>query len=506
MTERPAGARPAAEWREIEAHLTPDATGSALIGLVVGGVVVVLLVWRDRLVLAAVLALVVAVLTAARHLSPRVDRVVAQVLVRVGHLVGVVLAWVLLVPITIFVITPVWLLLGLLRWDPMAPEPRHRGRWNEHLPGPAARFVSRLYTDERDHRRSGVTVGRGLAAGGLVCLFFGALALGLYSAYGLLTTPGQPPVQLARNGLSPEFEQAPWAAELTHDFGISTPVYDSILTWRTPAEIRSRYVNIDDHARRSYQADLPDDRKPLEVWFFGSSALFGAFQRQDHTIVSDVVRLAEQDGIPVAASNFGVIAYSNWQETMLMALLLTERPPPDLIVFYDGMNDFTLYQDVDAPTEPAQQFGDEIEAVLQENHAALAFPVQPGSAETGARGTPENAARLYNEGVELSHRIAGAYGVEVLHYFQPSIYSLDTPVDPRVLRVIQQTEESVDTESRRWDRGRALLDPRVTDLGAVFDGVEGTIYYDSVHHDEAGAELVAEALYDTLRPRLQQLP
>jgi lysophospholipase L1-like esterase len=56
------------------------------------------------------------------------------------------------------------------------------------------------------------------------------------------------------------------------------------------------------------------------------------------------------------------------------------------------------------------------------------------------------------------------------------------------------------------DLGRAssLLPDDVVDLTHALDAQPET-FVDDVHHDEAGARTVASALFDTLRPQLEQL-
>jgi len=496
-------------WREVAPG---DGRGSTvnpvLVGLTVGLAIALFLYWRGRHVAAMVLLIAVVVTSLARWFVPGFDRAVGRLLHRVGHAVGVVLTWVLLVPVMVVVLTPAWLYLRATRWNPMEPVASLRGRWNQRAAREGRSFTSRLFTAERSVRRPWPSVAHGFAVGGGVCLLFGLVALGAYFAVMAqrpsLTADGQ----IASWDAWRVFGAPPWGEDVQHDVGRVKPVYDPILTWRIQDHYRSRYANVDGGARRSYSPAVRDGQEPLDVWFFGGSALFGYNQREDFTIVSDVAKMAEHDGVPIVARNFGVLAYTNWQEALLMAELLTERSRPDLIVFYDGMNDFSVYQRPGASTRPSHNFESEIGALLENQGANLEFPVESddaSDADGSPRGSPANAVHIYNQGVELSHRLGQAFGVDVATYYQPSIYTRRLPVDPRVLRVINDTQENVAYEHERWDRARAGLDPRVIDLGGSLDGVDGTLFYDSVHHGERAAQFIAEAMYTTLGPQLEQL-
>ena len=69
--------------------------------------------------------------------------------------------------------------------------------------------------------------------------------------------------------------------------------------------------------------------------------MFGFGQRDEHTIPSEIARLAEADGIRIRSVNFGVESYNGYQETMAFADALAKDDPPDLVVFYDGVNEMS---------------------------------------------------------------------------------------------------------------------------------------------------------------------
>ena len=95
-------------------------------------------------------------------------------------------------------------------------------------------------------------------------------------------------------------------------------------------------MNVRRGIRRSYEPAGAQGRDAVKIFFFGGSTMFGMFQRDAHTIPSEFARLAEADGIPVRAINFGRLAYANWQEMLLLEKLVSRGREPDLAVFYDG--------------------------------------------------------------------------------------------------------------------------------------------------------------------------
>ncbi|MBL8778167.1 MAG: SGNH/GDSL hydrolase family protein [Acidimicrobiales bacterium] len=489
----------AQEWAERGASPAERRQPSAWVGLGAAAVVVAFFAWRGFVVPAVVVAVLAVGLTVARHRSPAFDRRAGRVLHAVSHWVGVVLTVVLLGMLTLLLILPVWLVGRVLRWDALQPAPSQRGQWDAHTVRRAPRKLDRrLFALEP--RRRGWTAVHGLVVVVVPVVLVAMVAWG--AVVRLRPTAATPPATsgglLASGPYPGAFADAPWQSDLQRDQGGTQARYDAVLGWRGPTEYTSQYVNVHEGARASYvPANLGAD--PLEVWFFGGSTMFGYGQRDDHTIVSGIVERAEADGIPIDARNFGVVAYTNWQEAEWLTELLTTRPPPDLIVFYDGKNDVGNYVYPGQPQHLWTQFGSEVQQALIDAGARFL----PDDRPVNQVPSPENAARIYNQGVQFSHRIAGSYGVPIVTYFQPNLYTRDLPVDDDVITYANLGDVSDDRAL--YDQVRALLDPAVHDVADCLDALDAEVYWDDVHHNERGADAIAGCVYDDLAPQLREL-
>src|SRR5690606_36132583 len=103
-----------------------------------------------------------------------------------------------------------------------------------------------------------------------------------------------------------------------------------------------RYINIKDGVRRSWSPPQQPGCRPLRVWFFGGSSLFGEGQRDLHTIPSMVARSAWDDGLPLQVENRGVMGDPHWIASRRFEAVVADAEPadlPDLVVFYDGANE-----------------------------------------------------------------------------------------------------------------------------------------------------------------------
>src|SRR5262245_1113632 len=116
--------------------------------------------------------------------------------------------------------------------------------------------------------------------------------------------------------------------------------YESYIVYRN-RPFRSKHVNIDENGMRLNGAP-PVENPELKIWMFGSSPVFGATSGDGETIPAAIERQLAKSGRRAAVSNFGVVGYTSWQETLDILLRLGERPKPDVVILFTGDNDFQL--------------------------------------------------------------------------------------------------------------------------------------------------------------------
>jgi hypothetical protein len=116
-------------------------------------------------------------------------------------------------------------------------------------------------------------------------------------------------------------------------------VYDRLaLKWHpyvyfVMAAMKSPYINIDEQGIRATwnapRISAAGHAKPLRVFVFGGSTMFGDNARDDYTIASLLAKgLAAQARPPVVVSNFGQEGYNNTQEALLLAEQLRQGISP----------------------------------------------------------------------------------------------------------------------------------------------------------------------------------
>lgn len=549
--ERDAPALP--EWARPPATPTPHGASPVGVLLRAGiGLLIAAALWvLGHRTPAVVLAVVMVLMAAASLLAPSVATALDRATAWVQTVAGRVLSFVLLTAVELLFFAPLALVLRLVRHDPMAlgSSPTDPSFWRDSPSLGRKPLYSRQFAYEAGRHERAAHAGlfpllRVRAAIGLLVLVV-LLDLGVGAAVNGMRRATRSGANEARSGLvAPDLAagaKEPWLQDLVDELDRSYDERDfhPFRAW-AQADFDGEYLSIEDGVRQSYQAPGVGSGDAIEVAMFGGSAMLGWYQRDSHTIPSELARLAEADGIPVRFVNRGHPAYQNWQEVLLLEELVSAGSVPDLAVFYDGVNELVSQFNHGPFTEPSHvnaRYTEELlEAAVERGRPSLSGVardywtrtsalwrlakgavslVTEGDAKLGYFKSPwedqtvlqaergRAAADIYERGVDLAQRLADSYGFESTFFWQPSVYTKD------VMGGEEDAVGSFGTLPEAWRRAtevaRRFLPDSVVDLSEGLDGVEEPVMYDFVHTNEAGAKAMAQVIYRRLRPTLVEL-
>lgn len=482
------------EHRSRAALVVPFALAAALVVL-------------GRSTLAIVVAVAATVVTALTFLAPAAAAVLARGLATVGRWVGHAVGFVLLALVDVLVFVPLALVARLVRRDPLerGHRPGDPTRWDDH----GLRVGHRhLYAREVARVRSRSPVVRTVAAiprvlGVLVLLVVGNYAVGwVWDEY--VGSHDVPPDQVvvattADLADSDAMADEPWAEDYWTEFGDLDHEFVPFLLSRV-ADVQGASISSEGGVRRSREPageDLP------VVWFFGGGAAWGEGQRDEHTIPSEVVALAEAAGTPVRLVNYGQPGYTSWQSALLFEQELAVNPAPDLAVFYDGADDVAVQLE-GASTRPTH---------YNAHGSDLAL--------TGRDSASEQLEEYWNDYVDTSvvtrlvRNVTGVFGAQPAWAADDGLVERVTDLHGR--SVALATDVATDhqipvlftwqaAQGVRGDGGAyrevAGAGSGPVDLSGALDDVEEPVFLDGVLTDERGAALVAEALWPLIEARL----
>jgi hypothetical protein len=110
--------------------------------------------------------------------------------------------------------------------------------------------------------------------------------------------------------------------------------------WKTEP-FKGKYISINNDSSRKTWSPPIDSAKPIyHIFMFGGSTLWGWGARDDYTIPSLVAKILHTKyDMQAKITNFGELGYISTQEAIRYMQELQHHNIPQLVIFYDGLND-----------------------------------------------------------------------------------------------------------------------------------------------------------------------
>lgn len=276
-------------------------------------------------------------------------------------------------------------------------------------------------------------------------------------------------------------------------------------------DFKSPLINVVNGHRSSW-VPPPCQCKRLKVWVYGGSTTYGLDQRDTHTISSELARAAYAHGITIDVSNRGNPGHQQWLEAEHFAWDLTQEAPPDLVVFYDGVNEASneyAYSDLGIWDSNTPFDFTTIGEWNKVGRSKGPVPKGPPGSKMIGYATTDNASlrftagvtiKKYNRARQMSRTTAKRHGIPVAYAWQPDRYTR-----PIVLSE-PHYDSATENNSRLQEQVLDDLIPKdVINLTDALDKSTAPMFVDDVHHNELAARLIGEALFARLEPKLRKL-
>jgi lysophospholipase L1-like esterase len=377
-------------------------------------------------------------------------------------------------------------------------------------------------------RRITVAAGRAFRDGWLI---IGATALLLVALEAVYRVQGS--VKLAvTNRVSPAaeppspFDRTDWA----DDYWIGHAKEGAVL-WAPYVYVRNPsfeapFASVDrlGHRVTPHSRDASAGEPVVRVFFLGGSTTFGWYQRAAHTIPAEAARRLQDrlgDAARVEVTNFGVPGRTFTQSVLELLLQLRAGARPDVVVFYDGINDVMATVQNGRAGLPQNEFNrvadfargrqvtsgarpgwrNDLRAIgraalaigarLQLVRRLLAVRVPGAPPPPDVAALAHNLADIYAENARLVETLAASYGFEPIYVWQPALLSTHKPLTPReawlrrpeVLTGVAPTRDVHMTVPALISSAMApIAADRFIDLTTLFDTDPLDIYVDLFGH------------------------
>ena len=319
-----------------------------------------------------------------------------------------------------------------------------------------------------------------------------------------------------------------WAEKFFQEAGIAFNAerYWPFVVWKM-APFHGETINIDENGlRRTFQSDCKDPNA-YTIWMFGGSTMLGQGAPDWFTIPSFLAALYQKAGRPACVVNYGQLGWVNTQESIELILKLKEETrKPNLVIFYDGVNDTGIalgHDSIDTHLEfdgikrkferDEQRQPGSFRYLLESNTARVLIGIAQRMAEQRAANRPfpepvseatwRNRLEIdYFKNLDFVSLLAHNHGIACAFFWQPVIYTGQKQLTGEEQKIIERTQARYNPNGglvNVYDFVRGQTRPRFFDIADVFSNVPETLYVDPWHVGPQGNRLVAERMYEILR-------
>lgn len=172
----------------------------------------------------------------------------------------------------------------------------------------------------------------------IMFLVLEVLSFGAYIAY---TSVAYKDGEAVDSRLTNEvYQNQSWAEQYFKESREIGCEYYPYVGYRRKPNFHGEYVNLDENSiRKTWNPSLPNDEKAVKIFVFGGSTTWGTGAKDEYTIPSYLSKKIYEEDYTVQVTNFGESGYTNTQELIRLQLELRKGNIPDIVIFYDGVNE-----------------------------------------------------------------------------------------------------------------------------------------------------------------------
>lgn len=300
-----------------------------------------------------------------------------------------------------------------------------------------------------------------------------------------------------------------YAREIFHDYNSVQHQYEPFVGWKM-LPYKGKTLQIDRQGYRTHHAPASDTTNKKLIAFFGGSTMWGEGSDDQHTIPA----LFNEKNPGFNAINRAQLAYNSRQEVDALITMYSKNVKPDVVVFYDGVNDAAFLCPSEITDLPAHRLVPLFRSKLYVKKSAFVKEVlyktfienivnvmnriskkneDTKSAYNCLDGDKaEQIAEIMMKNWELAHEIVTNRGGKFIAVLQPAAFighprtdhlKLDPELGKNFSEVYKRIQQKISERKHEW----------IFDLSNKFDG-QDYIYIDFCHVSSNGNEIMASEI------------
>ena len=284
--------------------------------------------------------------------------------------------------------------------------------------------------------------------------------------------------------------------------------YYPYIGFRSSPNISGKFVNVDAESRRKTVITCvpPVTDRIVRIYMFGGSTMWGTGVRDEATIPSLLSTYLCEHNVHAEVINFGYVGYQSTQELIQFELELLTGSYPDVIIFYDGINDaYASYQNGVAGTpENVWKRYDEfnykrksnvlrfiensnfMKIINEAKRRLVATPLPGEQSDTSKLWT--DTVHYYANNIGIVEALSEKQTFKTFFYWQPTIFQKVS---------LSESEQKISKDKTFGEfylKTTQLIrdEKNVIDISNIFNNEAATIFIDQYHLTEQGNKRIAE--------------
>lgn len=290
-------------------------------------------------------------------------------------------------------------------------------------------------------------------------------------------------------------------------------IYSPYIEYSVKSNISGRFINTDENGLRKTTNPCKSENS-VKIFVFGGSTVFGGIG-DDNTLPSLISKKLCNKGVNVEVTNFGVSGYENTKEIIKLELELRNGNIPDIVIFYDGVNEiYSAFQNgyAGAPQNLENRkaefnkkdkvnlkgyilYSDTMTLIRGISKKIFKNKVKEDNNINNAELSKE-IVDIYFENIKIVKALEKEYKFKSYFFWQPVIY-FDKPLTEgessaelkNVKPLYLETYQKIPEKEERIN---------FYDIRDVFSDVKEDVYIDFAHLNEKGNEIVAERIVEII--------
>ena len=269
-------------------------------------------------------------------------------------------------------------------------------------------------------------------------------------------------------------------------------------------------ININNDGFRGPEIEMNSNYR---IFMIGGSTVFGAGSAGDEfTISSELGKLLKEKYDKIEIINAGLSSITSFEELYHIKENLLKYNP-NMIIIYDGVNDI-FYKKISEP-----QILENEETEIKDYQRYLRSPVvlyryfllpminseifdSPGKNLQSDKYDPvisEKLALLWEQRMSEFCKLSVENNFESVVIIQPALYNEKKPLSSFEESIYEKNTHGVNTFEKLIEKSRTLKNcSLVLDFSSVFEHTSASVYFDQVHTNNFGNQIIAEKIYHEL--------